>query len=81
MEEIVIAGCKAEIIVVFDTFNQWVNKAGSRLGGFNKFRDVIVCLDKDGYCCHIGEDFMTARDNDRFPVTAYLLTRSVTVTK
>jgi len=65
-----------EKICVFNTFDEWVDKASSRLSGLGK-RVPWVCLDRQGFVCHIGEDFMMARDKGRFPVTAYVLTRSV----
>jgi len=64
-----------EEITVFHTFGEWVNKASSRIGGFPRYQKVI-CLDKNGNVCTGGEDFQYALDNDLFPVTAYLLTRS-----
>ncbi len=72
-----IIKCWGETLFVFNSFEHWVNKASSRLGGVKKSGQVLLCLDKDGYTCNIGADFMESRDSDRFPVTAYVLTRSV----
>ena len=65
----------AEEIFTFTCFQNWVSKASSRIGGYPKYQKVI-CLDKNGNVCTGGEDMMYARDNDLFPCTAYLLTRS-----
>lgn len=46
----------------FASFNQWVNKASTWIGGG-------VCVDRFGEELRIGEDFMHARDDGRFPVT------------
>lgn len=64
----------AKEITTFDTFMQWVNKAGSRLGGYR--HDEIVCLDKNNNVCLDGKDMMHARDNGFFPVRAYVVVRS-----
>lgn len=66
---------KAEHIYTFDSFEDWVNKAASRLGGFGKSQK-IVCVDTEGNYCHQGEDFMIARDKGLFPVNAYRLVRT-----
>lgn len=65
----------AEFLTTFDTFNEWVNKASSRIGGYPP-SDIIICLDKNGGACNIGKDFMFAKDNELFPVTAYRLIRN-----
>lgn len=46
----------------FETFEQWVNKAPTWVSGG-------ICLDRYGMSLKTGEDFMRARDEDRFPVT------------
>jgi protein gp37 len=46
----------------FGTFQEWVNKASTRVHGG-------VCLDVDGKDLRIGADFMRARDQGKFPVT------------
>lgn len=66
---------KAEKICEFGSFQTWVNKAPSRLGGFPK-DEKIICVDKNGNACNIGSQFMYARDNDLFPVTAYRLVKN-----
>jgi hypothetical protein len=47
----------------FDTFDTWVNKATSWIGGTNP-----LCADAKGRYCRCGEDFMRARDERAFPV-------------
>jgi hypothetical protein len=66
----------AEEIAKFQTFSQWVNKASLWLG-HSKRTHVLICLDKAGNICQIGEDFMAARDFDLFPVTAYLIEKTI----
>ena len=66
---------KAEELTIFHSFEEWVNKASGRLGGFERDQKII-CLDKNGNSCNGGTDFMHARDHDLFPVTAYRLIRS-----
>lgn len=63
-----------KIIVVFEEFNDWVNHATNFLAGFRQ--GTMICVDKTGNVLVSGEDFMYARDNDLFPVTAYQLKRS-----
>lgn len=60
-------------IITFHSFEQWVNKASAlRLGK----HEEVICVASDGTICHIGSDFMFARDNDLFPVKAYRLIRT-----
>lgn len=47
----------------FHSFEEWVNKACSWIGGTNP-----VCFDAKDRICAIGRDFMLARDEDAFPV-------------
>ncbi|MGX7346385.1 hypothetical protein [Acetobacter oryzoeni] len=47
----------------FDTFQTWVNKATSWIGGTNP-----ACFDAQGRRCRIGGDFMRAHDEGTFPV-------------
>jgi hypothetical protein len=47
----------------FRTFEQWVNKAASWIGGTNP-----LCADAKGRVCRIGADMMRARDEGAFPV-------------
>lgn len=60
----------------FDSYEQWVNKARSWLGGISsggvRYKDVehVVCVDARGRLCSIGRDFMRARDEGTFPVRA-----------
>lgn len=66
----------AEFLFEFDSFERWVNKASSWFKGKTKY-DVIVCLDRNGFVCHIGEDFMKARDEKSFPVKCFRLKRTI----
>ena len=66
---------EAEEITTFHTFQEWVNKASSRIGGFRR-EQRIICFDVNGNALTIGEDFMYARDNNLFPVKAYRLVRT-----
>ncbi len=47
----------------FGTFQTWVNKAPSWIGGMN-----AVCVDTSGNVLRNGADFAAARDGGRFPV-------------
>lgn len=64
-----------ELITTFHSFQEWVNKASSRLSGFGK-EQRIVCIDKNGDCLTIGKDFMFADEKNLFPVNAYRLVRT-----
>lgn len=66
----------AEYLTTFTNFQQWVNKATTRIGGYGNM-EQLLCLDKNGNVCHIGQDFMAARDADLFPVKAYRLIRTI----
>lgn len=58
----------------FMSYQEWVNKASSWLGGVNSAgkrymtKTDAVCIDKKGRVCEIGGDFMRARDEDAFSV-------------
>lgn len=47
----------------FTSFQQWVNKATSWIGGTNP-----LCADAKDRICRNGGDFMRARDENAFPV-------------
>jgi hypothetical protein len=47
----------------FWSFETWVSKAASWIGGTNP-----LCADAQDRICRIGRDFMRARDEDAFPV-------------
>lgn len=76
---------EAEEICTFQTFSTWVNKGSSWLSGFKRFKgdesQKIVCIDKNGNACNVGEDFMAAEKADLFPVKAYRLIRTIDVVK
>lgn len=55
----------------FDTFGQWVAWASSWLTGrTGSVGEPLpaICVDAKGRRCHVGKDFMRARDEDAFPV-------------
>ena len=58
----------------FATFSDWVNNAKKRFKNHNL--KAIICVASDNSVCHIGEDFMLARDYDLFPIKAYSLERT-----
>jgi protein gp37 len=68
---------KSEAFCEFTNFQTWVNKASSWLGGVSgggmryKRPEKVVCVDAVGRVCNIGADFMRARDEGKFPVTAH----------
>lgn len=51
----------------FSTFQTWVNKATSWIGGTNP-----LCADTKGRVCRNGGDMMRARDEGAFPVRFWL---------
>lgn len=65
----------AELITTFHTHSEWVNKASTTIGGFNR-SEQILCIDKNGDCLTIGHDFTIAKEKDLFPVKAYRLIRT-----
>ncbi len=73
--EIVNIQVNAEYLCTFTSFDNWVNKASSWIGGFPR-NEKIICVDKNGNTLPDGKDFMHARDNDLFPVKGYRLIRS-----
>lgn len=69
------ATVNAEYLGTFNSFQQWVNHASAALSGHPK--GTVICIDKAGNLCHIGEDFMAARDHDLFPVKAYRMKKTI----
>lgn len=65
----------ADYIGEFASHSQWVTRAKRMLGNFGRHQQV-VCVDKTGSICFIGEDFRIAQENDLFPVKAYRLKRT-----
>jgi protein gp37 len=61
----------------FRSFEHWVNKAQSWLGGVSggglrhKKPDDAFCIDQRGRMLRVGLDFMRARDEGAFPVDIY----------
>ncbi|RUX08045.1 MAG: hypothetical protein E5V51_00265 [Mesorhizobium sp.] len=63
----------------FDSFDDWVNHATRAIGdltGSKGEKISAVCVDAMGRRCHIGADFMRARDEAAFPVR-YFVTGTV----
>ena len=55
----------------FDDFDAWVNHATRALTGETGSVGenlAAFCVDAKGRRCHVGADFMRARDEDAFPV-------------
>jgi hypothetical protein len=55
----------------FDTFEDWCNHASRALTGevgSTGEKLSAFCVDAKGRRCNIGKDFMTARDEDAFPI-------------
>lgn len=55
----------------FDSFNDWVNHASRALTGVTGSVGEELkpfCVDAKGRRCHVGKDFMRARDEDAFPI-------------
>lgn len=63
----------------FASYEQWVNKAGSWLGGVSgagyryKKPEKAICVDAKGRRCQIGSDFMRAEKECTFPVKWHYL--------
>lgn len=57
------------IVCEFNSFQQWVNKASSWIGGYK--HSQIICLDMKGRVCECGADMMRADKDNSFPVTVY----------
>ncbi len=66
---------KAEKICQFATKQEWINKAKSRLSGFEQDQK-IVCVDQNHNCLTIGKDFRVAEEIESYPVVAYRLIRT-----
>lgn len=62
----------------FDTFDDWVNHASRALTGETGSMGeplAAFCVDTKGRRCHIGSDFMRARDEEAFPVRYFFHSR------
>lgn len=57
----------------FSSFTDWLNHAQSKFAQAGASSRNIVCVDQKGRICALGGHFMTARDEDAFPVDAYLI--------
>jgi len=58
----------------FGSFNDWVNNASKKFKPYKLL--PTICIASDGSVCHIGEDFMLARDWELFPIKVYSLKRT-----
>lgn len=67
---------QANLIDVFDSFYDWVNRASRAIGNIDTDWYTVICVDKDGYQCAIGEQFHQARENNKFPVSVYVLIKN-----
>lgn len=65
---------QTEFITVFNTFQEWEDKACSVLEKYE--HDEIVCVDQCGKILLSGKDFAYASDQGLFPVNAYRMIRS-----
>lgn len=66
-----LEGFKPDWAGQFDTFDDWRNHASRALTGTvgsGGERLAAICVDAKGRRCNAGLDFMTARDDDAFPV-------------
>ena len=61
----------------FTSFEQWVARATQYFQFAGVEASDVVCLDTQGRTCRCGADFARARDDDSFPVAAYLRTEAV----
>jgi len=60
---------KGEIVTIFHDKQEWINKAQSRCGGFDKQTQKLVYVDANGFSCNFGKNFSDAK----YPVTVYRL--------
>jgi hypothetical protein len=66
---------QAEFLFEFRNFTDWVNNASKRFRPY-KYGYHTIAVDTNGMVCHIGQDFMIARDEKLFPIKVYALQRS-----
>ena len=71
----------AKKLFEFDDYDDWVDNATRRYGacGLNKKERerLTITLDAKGRLCRRGADFMQARDEEKFPVSVYILNFTV----
>lgn len=65
---------RAKLITTFDTFEEWLDKASSRLKKYN--RDELVYTDQSNKILLSGREFLFARANNLFPVNVFRMTRN-----
>ena len=67
----------------FDTFQDWVDHASRALTLHGSVGESLpaMCIDAMGRRCHVGKDFMAARDDDAFPVRYFWDFRKVETEK
>jgi hypothetical protein len=65
----------AQELFEFTTYNDWLHNSNSM---FKKHsHKPNVCIATDGSVCHIGEDFLRAREWNLFPIKVYTLQRTI----
>jgi hypothetical protein len=61
----------------FTSFDNWCNTAQRKFknAGFGPGQAVhsAICLDQKGRVCTCGKHFMTARDDNSFPIEVFLI--------
>lgn len=75
-----LIGFEPDWLGQFDTFQDWVSHASRALTGLegNHGEEIkAICVDAKGRRCHIGGDFMRARDEDAFPIRYFVTGRVV----
>ena len=78
VEEQEIKNIKNEYVFQFTSFQQWVNKASSWYAQHRDNRHTqFLAVDSEGYVCVIGQNFMDAQANNRFPIKVYKLKTSL----
>lgn len=65
---------QSELITIFNTLQEWEDKASSFLQKYGQ--DEIVCVDQCGKILLSEKDFSFAHDEGLFPVNAYQMLRS-----
>jgi hypothetical protein len=67
-----------QLVFEFTSFQNWVNKASY---WYSQHRDnrhtQFLAIDSEGYVCIIGQNFMDADANNRFPIKVYKLKSSI----
>jgi hypothetical protein len=56
----------------FLSFADWVNNATKKFRQANRTDASVLCIDTKGRVCNTGREFMRARDDNAFPIKAYV---------